>query len=215
MGLLARVLRPDATRKTRLHTSNGRLCLQPFDLALALGTTVLRHASGRLVDLPWIAFPASRFLEGRIAGAVVFEYSVGSSTVWYGRRALRLYAVEDDRVWFETVSRRTRGMSNVRLRLAEDEDRYVRSIDEVPEDGFDVISIDGSFRRKCLERAVDRLRPGGILVVDNTDTTEGGELARWLGGRFPATSLRRYAGFAPGILHPIETTVCVSPVDNA
>ncbi len=44
---------------------------------------------------------------------------------------------------------------------------YVSTIDAVDGD-FDLIVIDGRAREACLDRAVHRLAPGGLVVFDNS-----------------------------------------------
>ena len=143
------------------------------------------------LDVPWWTFAATdwvdAFLRSRPA-ASTFEYGAGASTVWLARRCARVYSVEHDQRWAETVSRLVSPYANVTLAVVPPEpgpaagsryrsqkegwrdvsfERYVRSIDVVPGQ-FDLIVVDGRCRASCLEAAVPRLAPGGIVVFDNT-----------------------------------------------
>ena len=142
------------------------------------------------LDVPWWTFAATdwvgAFLRARPA-AVTFEYGAGASTVWLARRCARVYSVEHDQRWAETVSRLVSPHANVTLAVVPPEpgsaapryrsqkegwrdvsfERYVRAIDAVP-GRFDLIVVDGRCRASCLEAAVPRLAPGGVVVFDNT-----------------------------------------------
>ncbi|MBD3679073.1 MAG: class I SAM-dependent methyltransferase [Rhodobacteraceae bacterium] len=139
------------------------------------------------LDMAWWTFDAldavERFLAGR-DGARVFEYGSGASTLWLSRRAGKVVSVEHDADWMRIVEAKIAGAGNVRLsgvpsagdgHIASAKsgfggqyfDAYVRAIDA--EDGeFDLIVIDGRAREACLEAAIPRLAPGGIILVDDT-----------------------------------------------
>lgn len=125
------------------------------------------------LDLPWWNVAATRtidaFLKAR-PGARVFEYGSGASTVWLARRADTVTTVEHDGDWLEIFARQTVGHANVDLRhrpINSRPDGYVRAIDEV--DGqFDLVVIDGRHRAACLAQAAGRLKPGGIVVFDDS-----------------------------------------------
>jgi hypothetical protein len=177
------------------------------------------------LDVPWWTFAATdwvdAFLRSRPA-ASTFEYGAGASTVWLARRCARVYSVEHDQRWAETVSRLVSPYANVTLAVVPPEpgpaagsqyrsqkegwrdvsfERYVRSIDVVPGQ-FDLIVVDGRCRASCLEAAVPRLAPGGIVVFDNT-------LRRRYRSAIAASGLRAraFTGLVPGLPYPDQTTV--------
>jgi hypothetical protein len=47
--------------------------------------------------------------------------------------------------------------------------RYVSVIDEFPDESLDFVLVDGHYRQACVLAALSKLRPGGLLAVDNTD----------------------------------------------
>ncbi|MCP3979806.1 MAG: class I SAM-dependent methyltransferase [bacterium] len=211
MNALAKLVRADADRRSRFHTANGHLCLSPLDMTFALASTVLRHTTGRLLPIPWIALPAYRHLRPLARGATVFEYSSGMSTIWYAHRATRVHAVESNRDWYEKISERVASFPHVQLTHREDEESYVTSIDDTGCEAFDIISIDGSYRFQCFEYALKYLKPGGLMLIDNTDTMNNQRIVDELEVHFTPDRIRRFSGFAPGIFHPIETTICRAP----
>ena len=169
MNPIARVWRGDELRRTRFHTVAGRLCLDPQQMTWALLTTVLRHATGRLLDLPWLTFPAIDFLKRLPRDLIIFEYGCGMSTSWYGRRFRQIHGVDDNPEWFRRVRAAVAGLTNVQISLETAAQRYITAIDRTPHERFDMVVIDGSHRLHCLRQALPRLRAGGVLVVDNTD----------------------------------------------
>lgn len=47
--------------------------------------------------------------------------------------------------------------------------RYVAQIDEFADAYFDLVLVDGRARPSCIKHAVTKIKPGGILVLDNAD----------------------------------------------
>lgn len=46
---------------------------------------------------------------------------------------------------------------------------YVKVIDRFPDKHFHLVFVDGRSRPACLKRAICKVRPGGILVLDNSE----------------------------------------------
>ena len=120
--------------------------------------------------IPWYTFPAIEYLSQLDwSGADVFEFGCGNSTLWWSNRAKSVTSVESDREWFELVKGRIG--NNCSVHFETDADRYAEYVSRF--DGFDVIVIDGIFldggRLKCTERSIESLRPGGLIVLDNSD----------------------------------------------
>jgi predicted O-methyltransferase YrrM len=132
------------------------------------------------------------------------------STLWYERNCGEVHAVEDDPDWFKVISGRTKSARVYNLR---DQD-YVNKIREFPVGYFDLISIDGSDRLACFEVAQEYLRPGGMLLVDNTDKDRAskGDLYQ-IDCRLEENAqykVYRFTGWTHGNFFPQETTIGVS-----
>lgn len=149
--------------------------------------------------VPWIPFAARRFLDRNVPmGASVFEYGTGGSTISFARRGGSVVSVEHDPRWLEAVRAALAegGLSSrVDLRLVPPETAagggdpadpadyrssspelagrtfraYAAVVDAFPEGAFDVVCIDGRARPSCLDHAWSRVRPGGLLVLDDSD----------------------------------------------
>jgi predicted O-methyltransferase YrrM len=207
MQLVSKIVRADALRKSRFHTANGKLCLHPGEMLFATVSTVLRHATGRLLPIPWLTFPAVRYIKTLPSSTIVFEFGSGMSTSWYGKRFREVFAVEHDPEWFARIRDTVRDCANVHIALHEDRNSYVTAIDHTPHERFDMIVIDGAFRLDCLRHSLPRLKPNGVLVLDNTDVEA--EILEEL-AKQPMTVRLIFPGYAAGILHPNETMVLIS-----
>lgn len=135
---------------------------------------------------PFLAPGAIRFLDSALPrDGIGLEWGSGRSTQWFAKRLRRVVAVEHDRDWYEQLSQQFKqmGIDNVDYRLvpldhAPEEPtrpiydpvpRYVALADEFPDESFDFIEIDGHYRQACVIPALSKLKPGGLLLVDDTN----------------------------------------------
>jgi precorrin-6B methylase 2 len=111
----------------------------------------------------------------------VCEYGSGGSTVFFARRAKSVYSIEDNPKWYEWVTRRLKenSISNATLKLCTfdfknpvgfEKSEYLQAM---PDDKFDIIVVDGSeewtqVRPICFQKAEAHIKPGGILIVDDS-----------------------------------------------
>lgn len=102
--------------------------------------------------------------------SVVFEWGMGGSTAWIAKRCKLLVSVEHDLLWFGRVWGQCVELNNVRPYLAPEKQRYVNLIGGY--DHLDVVFIDGVWRAACMERAVDKVGLG-VVVVDDTQKEWG------------------------------------------
>lgn len=118
--------------------------------------------------LPWLPYPAIRFLDERTPpSAEVFEYGMGSSTLWWAQRVRSVIACEHDPVWFEKIKARLPQNASGVLHSVESEN-YVEAA-RASGRLFDVVVIDGRRRVQCAKRSLSALSPGGVIVWDNAD----------------------------------------------
>jgi precorrin-6B methylase 2 len=171
----------------------------PSPLPVWLGTTrrLVQHPTALLTinDLfgargsgaPWWNRRAIRYLSERLRpGDRVFEWGSGASTVWLIKQDAVVTSIEDDPKWVANV-RSSCPEADVRLiegaatgttmgyqaTMIDSSrpfyDDYVAAIDEFPDDSFDVIIVDGQSRAECVQRAVPKVKPGGLLIIDDSD----------------------------------------------
>ena len=134
-------------------------------------------------DAPWLVPAAIAYIEQELRPEFdSFEWGSGRSTLWFARRVRHITSVEGRRGWFDEVKRwlaKDDLAERVALHLAEvtsehnfspvEIERYAGVIDGVIDGSLDFIVVDGHFREACLRRVVNKLRPGGLLIIDNTD----------------------------------------------
>lgn len=135
---------------------------------------------------PWMGRRVIRFCEEQLEPTMsVLEWGSGRSTVWFGRRVGELTSVEYDAAWHARTTRRIEaaGLTRVRCLLVElDDDPPERArpySDEAPayvavaqafaDESLDLVIVDGHYRQACIAAALPKLRPGGLLLVDNTN----------------------------------------------
>ena len=117
--------------------------------------------------IPWYTYPAIEYLSQLDARELsVFEFGTGSSSLFWAARARQVFAVENDPAWHARIA--AQRPPNLQLYLREAKDGYVACLAEQHE-RFDLIVIDGRWRRACARLAPQHLREGGLLVLDNTD----------------------------------------------
>jgi len=145
----------------------------------------------------------------------VFEWGSGGSTVWLTGKGAEVIAIECKAEWQHLVQDRSPD-ADVRFIPGADTgslrseaqfsefadykpffDDYVAAIDGFADDTFDLIVIDGISRCHCAERAAEKVRPNGIVVLDDTQwdffapafvTFQGWETTRFRGFKRPFPS---------------------------
>lgn len=186
-GLFTKLIAGHPARKTRLHSQQGKLV--GASQLLRNGPRAVVTAIGRLAFdyrpvRPWISYDGQAAIAERLdpKRSRVLEFGSGMSTAWYAARSLEIVAIEDYRPWFDKVGAimAKRGISNVRYRFAADAGEYIGLAREEAGAGYDLVMIDGSHRHLCAELAVEVIRPGGMIYLDNvdkgTETTITGDL---------------------------------------
>ena len=152
----------------------------------------LRHRNQSPLDLrqPWMTFTAVAWLSAQIRPDwSVFEYGSGGSTLFFADRVGRVISVEHDEEWAASMQpalATCRDVVEYRLvpptcgslaprissarynRPTADFADYVATVRDYPKHSFDLIIVDGRGRVACLEACRDRLKPGGIVVLDNS-----------------------------------------------
>ena len=117
--------------------------------------------------IPWYSYPAIEFLRTLdLNGKRVFEFGSGNSSVFWARKADSVLAVENDGAWAAIVQ--SFAVPNLRVIEETDRDRYV-STPEREGGGFDVVVVDGRYRRRCAAAAARVVKAGGFIVFDNAD----------------------------------------------
>jgi hypothetical protein len=127
-------------------------------------------------DVPWLTRQAVEILEDRLKPTDVgLEWGSGRSTLWFARRISHLTSIEHNDRWYKRIKKMlsVKGIDNVDLLYApleakgESQPDYVRAADELPKAGLDFVLVDGRLRDRCTELALQLLKPGGMLIIDD------------------------------------------------
>lgn len=138
---------------------------------------------------PWFCPGAVAVLEEYLDGSMsALEFGSGRSTAWLAQRVGRLTSVEHQVGWYGEVSVQldAKGVADTDLRLVpldhpesepewEQYDpvpRYVRVLDEFEDGSLDLIVVDGHYRTTCARAGLPKLKPGGLLMVDDSQWWE-------------------------------------------
>jgi hypothetical protein len=118
--------------------------------------------------IPWYTYPFIRFVEGRLTPEMdVFEFGSGHSTIWWSKHVGSVRACEHDKDWYEVIASRL--PANVVVDVApNDSDAYVGAAAATGRK-YDIVIVDGRRRVECATRSIDALKPGGVIVWDNSD----------------------------------------------
>lgn len=125
-----------------------------------------RHPSA-----PWLTAAMIDFLEGWLKPTdTVVEFGSGRSTLWFAERVKHVLSVEHEPGWHAEVAGRLKDerVGNVTYVLAQDPDLYARAGDQ-PVERADLILVDGLNRDATALWALAKIRPGGVILVDNAN----------------------------------------------
>ncbi len=133
---------------------------------------------------------------------VVFEYGAGASTLWWAKKAFKVYSVDSSSEWIIAVKRELiKSWTPGWFKFDGEKETYTNSIRDC-DIKYDIIIIDGEpiqWRDDCVKPALDYLVPGGKLIIDNWLQPSVG----WLPSEETQQLLSRYpVQVYPQIGHP-------------
>lgn len=109
--------------------------------------------------MPWYTRPCLEWLDTiDLKDKLVFEYGCGYSTLWYKSRNAEVYGVDDNERWAL--------LSGSSLQISAYE--YIHDLTDYGT-RFDIIIVDGILRDQCAVEAMNHLKSGGYLIIDNWD----------------------------------------------
>ena len=129
--------------------------------------------------IPFILPAALSHLETILPSiSTVFEWGSGGSTVYWARHCADVTSVEQNPGWIvRTSNMLSKAALSADLWLIRGPPRdplftrYAGAILLFPDDTFDLVFVDGErvCRHKCLQNAIAKVRPGGWIMVDNSN----------------------------------------------
>lgn len=165
---------PWAFNRLRVVIYAFRIVFHPSSILRATGYW-RSLATGRIRDardqpLPYLNYAIIHFLKLRLRSEMnVFEYGAGYSTLFFAARCSSVSSVEHDAGWVKILQ--TMLPANAKLShvpLDDGSTDYECAIDTIGV-SFDLILVDGRRRVACVSKAVRRLSPNGVLILDNSE----------------------------------------------
>jgi SAM-dependent methyltransferase len=161
------------SRAGRFHTVREPMPLSGW---LRYPAAWWRARRGQTPERPWIVPAAIGWLGRRMRSDwAVLELGSGRSTVWFARRVGRVISFEDNEFWADHTRDRLRelGLRNVELRVGPVE-ALPQTIAALPDSSFDLVVVDfleapEVTRIDALKPAMNKVRPGGLLLLDDSD----------------------------------------------
>lgn len=147
--------------------------------------------------MPWLTFDSIDVLNALpLSSKKVFEWGSGGSTLFWLNKGADVVSIEHDRKWYEMMKTILPNTENITYMLIEPEEsdmgsiltdpsdpdcylssdsnkhsyyKYASIIDQYENNYFDVVLVDGRARPSCLKHAVNKIKTGGLLILDNSD----------------------------------------------
>lgn len=143
--------------------------------------------------LPWMTYETIDWLSGHLTKEQrLFEWGSGGSTMFFSHHVKDVFTVEHDPVWYQTVVKtiKSKYCNNISITLVEPAkstnidpwymstsleykdysfQAYISTIDIYPDAFFDVVVVDGRARPGCMGHALPKIKPGGYLILDNSE----------------------------------------------
>lgn len=169
---------------------------------------------------PWWPYLAQVYVDQELPPhAQVFEFGGGGSTLWLEDRGSRVSTVEHDAGWFRTLDEQTGDSVTLLLCPATDEGRvssvveqgyfddYVDAVSVIDDQSCDLLVVDGRARVACGEAGHRKVKPGGLLLLDDSDRPRYRALHDVLQG----WSARQFHGLKAGSAAMCRTTIWRRP----
>jgi hypothetical protein len=179
-----------------------------------------RTAQPMALCLPWWPYDATTWVAEQLPpDARVFEYGGGGSTLWLQGQGATVTVAEHNLCWHARLREMLLPGTSVLLRRTEPSgtitsaveqgyfDSYVAAISDEPDESMDLVVVDGRARVECVRHGLSKVKPGGLLLMDDTERPRyrlaADLLADW--------ERHVFAGLKPGSPVPAQTSVWRRP----
>lgn len=162
--------------------------------------------------VPFLVMDAIRYLDGLVKpGMKVMELGGGNSSLWFLSKGAKVTTYEHDVHWgqmvYETVENEPLkyNENNFELKVMQGT-ATLTDIMNQEDASFDIILIDSmnqyTRRNDCIRAAMKKIKPGGWLILDNSDNPINWKGAELLAGK----EMIRFTGFGPMAFFVCQTT---------
>jgi len=118
------------------------------------------------MEIPWFTFPAIEYLSQiDMRDFDIYEWGSGNSSKFFARRCRSITSIESNLEWFDYGSDNLEENQKIKLLNYQE---YATEIDK-ENMKYDVIIIDGIDRYECAKAALNNIKKGGMIILDNSD----------------------------------------------
>jgi SAM-dependent methyltransferase len=119
------------------------------------------------MPIPWYTYPAIEFIRGlKLNDCRVFEFGSGNGSIFWAKRVKTVFAVENDPAWANEV--RSKNIKNLNIITSLNREDYINAPYSVG-GLFDIVIVDGRYRKACADVAVNVVAEDGLIIFDNAD----------------------------------------------
>lgn len=124
------------------------------------------------INEPWLTNDSVRFINSWIKpNDIVLEFGSGQSTEWFSKKCKNITSLEHDRNWYKTISNKINNTNHtVDLILGTNKIDYLKVLKRFPNNSIDICLVDGEWRRDCLLGVFNKIKKGGMIILDNAET---------------------------------------------
>jgi hypothetical protein len=170
--------------------------------------------------VPWWPYDVPGWVAGMLpAQPRVFEYGGGGSTLWLEDLGASVTVAEHNKEWHDQLAEVLSADTRLLLRPSQESgvitsavepgyfDSYAAAIDGESDASLDMVIVDGRARVDCVRHAIPKVKPGGLLLLDDTDRPRY---------RAAVTLLEQwdrhvFTGLKPGSHRPAQTSAWRRP----
>ena len=160
--------------------------------------------------VPWMTYPAIEFLKNNLnKNHEIFEFGCGASTLFFSGIVKKVVGVETNKRWFEITQKmlaeKSRNNAVITLMIDGLENDNYQNFAKNCGQKFDFIIIDSLKRFECAKNVINALKPGGILILDDSERKNYKKIFEF----FAENNFQKqdFFGIAPGQLRIKNTTI--------
>lgn len=162
--------------------------------------------------VPFIVLDAIKFLDGIVEqGMQVLEAGGGNSTLWFLEKGAQVTTYEHNNYWAHHILSTIKynplrfHEKNIKMKVMQGE-AATGDMSLISDHSLDIVLIDcmNDFTRRndCIKALINKVKPGGWIVLDNSDNP-----INWLGAELlEGKEVHRFSGYAPMGLFVCQTT---------
>lgn len=116
-------------------------------------------------------YSITNFLQKRLTKDIrILEWGSGYSTIYIANMVKRVTTIESNLLWYNKLLKLTNKTTNIEMFHVPFGQGYIDIIDNISKNKkYEMIIVDGFFRVKCAQKAIQYLTDDGILLLDDSN----------------------------------------------